>query len=95
MDYEPKTAFEGLTLAKLEDLKNNLCVMDERLSARIDSVKEELRTMNGRQRDSEGKVVALQTEIQGIKTKSVGAGGISGGAIAVVVEVVKGLIWGK
>lgn len=95
MDYEPKSAFEGLVIAKLEDLKSNLCNMDERLSSRIDATKAELGKINGRLRGNESEVAVLKSELSGIKGKSVGAGGISGGAIAIVVEVVKGLIWGK
>lgn len=95
MDYEPKTAFEGIVLSKLEELKSNLCNMDERLSSRIDATKAELGKINGRLRGNESEVAVLKSELSGIKGKSIGAGGLSGGAIAAIVEVVKGLIWGK
>ncbi len=100
MDYEPKSAFEGLVLAKLEDLKSNIFAMDTRLWNRIDAAKDEIAKVNGRLRASESDVAVLKSEVIGVKaevisvkTKSISVGGLSGGTIAAAFEILKGFFW--
>ena len=49
--------------------------------------------MNGRLRTNESEVAVLKAEVAGVKAKSVGAGGLSGGVIAFLFEALKGIFW--